>query len=222
MKTTTFYKTYNLAHLQPVGATFFITFRLYDSIPVTHFIKIKEERDERIDLLKKMKPKGYLEEIQKERKRYFKKYDEVLDKTIDGPQFLKNPVVAKIVIDKLKQYDGKLYELIAYCVMSNHVHIVINTGQQIDKDDLETYVETGEYVELKKIMQLIKGGSAIEANKLLGRTGKHFWHRDYFDYFARNGKELLRIISYVVENPVKAKLVKDWKEWPYSYWKNEV
>ena len=43
-----------------------------------------------------------------------------------------------------------------------------------------------------------------------------FWQAESYDHVVRNG-ELERIISYVLENPVKAGLVEDWEQWPYTY-----
>ena len=56
---------------------------------------------------------------------------------------------------------------------------------------------------------------ATQANKLLGLTGA-FWQRETYDHVVRPG-ELARIVSYVLENPVKAGLVEDWQQWPHTY-----
>ncbi len=67
-------------------------------------------------------------------------------------------------------------------------------------------------------MHMLKGYSAHEANGVLKRQGK-FWQAESYDHFVRDGAELERIIYYVVNNPVKAGLVDDWDQWPWTYWK---
>ena len=61
-----------------------------------------------------------------------------------------------------------------------------------------------------------KGSTARECNKLLNRSGK-FWQHESYDHVVRNGKELNRIVNYVLYNPVKAGLCDEWEEWKYSY-----
>ncbi len=74
------------------------------------------------------------------------------------------------------------------------------------------------YVQLDKIMKRIKGSSARYINLALDRKGT-LWQKDSYDHYVRNEREWRNILSYILENPVKAKLVKHWKDWPYSYYK---
>lgn len=59
-------------------------------------------------------------------KRNFTKFDDWLDKCSTGPQWLKDERIAVTVAKKLHELDGIKYKLIAYCIMSNHVHLLIN------------------------------------------------------------------------------------------------
>ena len=70
-------------------------------------------------------------------------------------------------------------------------------------------------------MHNIKRNSANHANKVLSRSGT-FWQHESYDHFARDEKELERIIKYVLYNPVKAGLVTDWKSWKWTYCKYEM
>ena len=65
-------------------------------------------------------------------------------------------------------------------------------------------------------MQSLKGFTSREANRLLERSGT-FWEHESYDHFVRDEDEWKRIIAYVLNNPVKAGFVKDWKEWEWSY-----
>ena len=60
-----------------------------------------------------------------------------------------------------------------------------------------------------------KSFTARRANEQLGRSGP-FWHADYFDRYMRNEDQLNRTIEYVEQNPVKAGLVSNAADWPWS------
>jgi REP element-mobilizing transposase RayT len=199
----------NLPHIYPKGASFFITFRLKNSIPFEILAQLQEERNLIIEQTKQLN----LNELEKreviynEEKRFFGKYDTILDKFSKNENYLKNPEIAQIIANKFHEYDKNLYDLIAFCIMPNHVHVLFNTDGY-DK------------VDISKIMRLIKGGSAYLCNKLLKREGE-FWQKESYDHYVRNEEEYKNIIHYIVENPMKAGLVNDWQQWEFTYWKEE-
>jgi hypothetical protein len=67
-------------------------------------------------------------------------------------------------------------------------------------------------------MKKVKGASAFYANQFLGKTGKPFWQKDSYDHYVRNEKEWQNIFWYILNNPVKAKLVDKWEDWEFSYY----
>jgi len=69
---------------------------------------------------------------------------------------------------------------------------------------------------LVSIMQSLKGNTARKCNLALGRCGT-FWEHESFDHVVRNQEEWGRIVDYVLNNPVKAGLVKNWQDWKWSY-----
>jgi putative DNA methylase len=69
---------------------------------------------------------------------------------------------------------------------------------------------------LKDITKRLKGYTALEANRLLHRTGQTFWQQESFDHWARDEEEFYRIIAYSENNPVKAGLVSRPEEWLWS------
>ena len=69
---------------------------------------------------------------------------------------------------------------------------------------------------LSAIMQSLKGYTARKINLPLGRSGT-FWEEESYDHVVRDEAEFARIVSYVLNNPVKAGLVQDWQEWKWSY-----
>ena len=211
------YKPYyrrNLPHIQPPGATFFITFNLTGSIPkhiLQQYIteKRKLEAAEQITLKEK-------QDIPEKKREWFRKFEETLDQANNGPVWLKNEQIAKLVTESLHHLNGKVYSLISYCIMANHVHVVF-TSLEIQPsvtDDKQTH--NMRYHSLASIMHSLKSYTAQKANQILGRSGA-FWQHESYDHCIRNPDELHRIIRYVLNNPVKIGLVKEWKEWKWNY-----
>ena len=105
-----------------------------------------------------------------------------------GQCFLKEPIIAKMVVDALKFFDEKKYSLIAWSVMPNHLHILM----QIKK------------VALSEVIKNFKSYTAYQANEILERT-RIFGAPDCFDRFIRNQKHYDYTLKYIKNNPVKAK-----------------
>jgi REP element-mobilizing transposase RayT len=117
-----------------------------------------------------------------------------------GECWLGRPAIAQVVEDAIMYFDAQRYRLLAWCIMPNHVHVV---------------VEPIEGNPIGPIIRSWKSFSASQANLILGRSGA-FWHRDYFDRFIRDEGHLVRTIEYVENNPVKAGLAATCLEWSWS------
>lgn len=233
MKIKTFYAR-NLPHLLPIGASLFVTPRLAGSIPLHLIDQWKREKKEAIQKIKdQFKPqKGFtgaansqLGEQRKSlitniQKRYFAKVDDYLDKAAFGPTWLKDTKAAEELAKKIHQYDGEYYDLIAFTIMSNHFHLLIDTSSQLTDIPDNVEITTENYAPLEKIMHQIKGGSAFEINKVIGRKGR-FWQPESYDHFTRTVEEFFNIIRYIANNPVKAGLVRQWNDFPFTYVKSD-
>ncbi len=207
-----------LPHLQPVGAAFFVTFRLHGSIPNNKLLQLKNRYKQSIAaLLNDGKPLTY-ERIAEERERQFAEYDALLDQSIFGPFYLQQPEIAQIIADELHRQDGKLYELIAYCIMPNHVHLLLHTHAQIPENFDVREWENLDFEPLDRIMKQVKGASARYCNQSLGRDGK-FWQRESYDHYVRNPVEFGNILAYILSNPVKAGWVENWEDFPFTFLK---
>jgi len=114
------------------------------------------------------------------------KIDTYLDKSEHGA-FLNKQIVLDIQ-KYFKNYDKKMYELIALSIMPNHIHLLFK-----QKDDL------------KNIMRILKGGSAHIVNKSLGRKGQ-VWTSDYYDRLIRNETHFSLVYEYIKYNAIKAGL----------------
>jgi REP element-mobilizing transposase RayT len=197
----------NLPHYQPPGATLFVTFRLAGSLPL-HIIQELKEEAERVEVeLAKITDKQ--EQDRKrydEQRRYFGKFDAFLDCALTGPTWLKDPFIAVQVKNSLHFLENQKYHLDSYTIMPNHAHVVL---KPLPKNDQK-------FFGLSEIMHSLKRFTAHEANKILNRDGP-FWQSESYDHVVRDEAEWRRIIRYVVYNPVKAGLVKNWQDWPWTY-----
>lgn len=215
-------KTYHkrrLPHIQPVGATFFVTWNLEGAIPREVLDRLKRERYE---ALWHIDHAPDLDELEKERRQFeakwtfFKKYDNYLDNPAhESPYWLKNSEVAKIVADRLHEFNGRYYDLLAFCIMSNHVHALFDFSMQLPADGSE--VNKNNYKQLWQVMKLIKGATGTLCNRLLDRMGEDFWQEEYFDRFIRNEVHLSNAVRYTVMNPVKAGICLLWQDYANTW-----
>jgi putative transposase len=90
-----------------------------------------------------------------------------------------------------------LYQLFAWVVMSNHVHVLLTPRRP-----------------LADVTRAVKKTSAKQANQLLGRTGHPFWQDESYDHWVRDAREFDRILGYIEWNPVRAGLVDLAEDWP--------
>ncbi len=211
---TDFYRR-NLPHWIPEGQVFFVTFRLANSLPVDVIRDLQEQRErERQEIRVKFSGSEQYGELYKQDKRYFGQFDEWLDRCVEeSPRWLADEKVAQIVADEIQRLDGERYRLAAYCIMSNHVHLMADTGEHIFKPSHAGL--TAPYP-LTDTLRLLKGRSARYCNQVLGRRGA-FWHHESYDHVVRDQPEYERILGYIVNNPVKAGLVENWDDWKFTY-----
>ena len=107
---------------------------------------------------------------------------------------------AQLVVDSIRRGEQlDHYELYAFVVMANHVHVLIHP-----------------HVDPSRLLKSLKGATAREANKLLGRTREPFWQKESYDHWVRDHAEFERIKVYIENNPVKAGLVKAPEQYPWS------
>ena len=182
---------------------------------------MKEEREHEMKLILKTKDNsGCREEIEKAEKRYFAAFDGALDKFTEGPLWLKDERVASVVADAIRFRDGKEYDLEAYCIMPNHVHMVFHVGRESSRPTSGGRRTSSPYM-LVDILRDLKWYTAKEANKILERTGA-FWQHESYDHAVRNEQELGRVVAYVLNNPVKAGFVDKPRDWKWSYSKTPL
>ncbi len=133
--------------------------------------------------------------------RAFVRYDRELDRAETGPKWLKDPRVARMLMEVFLHGETvrRQYTLYAWVIMPNHIHLVLQP-----------------HCELGKLMRWLKTATAVRANRIIERTGTPFWQREYFDRWIRSEKELGTVIRYVENNPVTSGLAVSPEQWPWS------
>jgi REP element-mobilizing transposase RayT len=167
-----------LPHWELIGQPVFVTFRLFGSLPYNRVFPPARMTSGRA----------------------FVAMDRLLDQPAHGPMFLRQPEVARLVVQALR--DGEVrffrYKLHAFVVMPNHVHLLVTPR-----------------VNSRRWLGPLKGFTGHRANQILGRNGP-FWQDESYDHVVRNDREFQRIRNYIEFNPVKADLVTAPDQFPWS------
>lgn len=209
-----------LPHWTQPGCTYFITWRMADSLP--HSL-LKEWKAERTTWLA-LHPQPWDEETQKEYEiRFLRRIERWSDEGY-GSCALARPEVREIVAAALHHFNGVRYDLDSFVIMPNHVHVLARPKamseseadipvcpSESDTDILVCEKEDGRQEclphSLAGILKNWKGFTAREINKLLGRGGT-FWMDESFDHAVRSEAQLERFQTYIRLNPAKAGLAK--------------
>jgi len=207
-----------LLHWYQPGHAHFITYRLAGSIPD---VLLREWRRERAELIRQAGSLPY--DVRAERRseierQFFKRYDDLLDQSTEN-RWLADDRVASIVRDNLYHHNGDKYQLLAYCVMPNHVHVLLQpfqidaaAGHHLQATSDEIADSSGP---LASIMHSLKSYTANKANEVLGRH-RAFWQHESYDHWVRDLDELDRIVEYIRFNPVRARLCERPIDWRFS------
>jgi REP element-mobilizing transposase RayT len=131
----------------------------------------------------------------------FAAMDLLLDRAQTGPSYLRRPEIARMLMTGIHHGAGPLqhYELHAFVVMPNHVHLLITPA-----------------VELRKLTMSLKSVTAKHANRILGLTGQPFWQDESYDRVVRDETEFDGIRAYIEANPVRAGLAGEPGDYPWS------
>lgn len=182
----------NLPHWSKRNAVYWITFRLADSLSRARLDAWKAERD----LWKRDHPLPWTE---LEWREYDRRFGQRLANWLDagyGSCVLTRPEAQEIVRDCLLRFDGERLLLRAGVIMPNHVHLLLEV--------LEGYALSG-------LLKGIKGASARQINRVLGREGR-LWQDESYDHIVQSEGQFRHLLRYIVNNPVRAGLR------PGQYW----
>ncbi len=180
----------------------FVTFRLGDSMPASrrdeweHLLKIEDVRDRRTKL------------------------EDYLDSGV-GECHLCDPRIAKLTEETLLHFHNERYELLAWCVMPNHVHVLVHVWRtplwkmvQNWKIRIENQARRGSLVERRAPPRCV---SAADSNGPRRCSAlQSFWQREYWDTFMRDEEQEKKAVRYIEGNPIKAKLCHAAEDWLFG------
>ncbi len=175
-----------LPHWQQPGATYFLTYRLADSIPKALMERWLTNRE----AWQNAHPKPWTLEQALEFERCFGGQIEGYLDALHGACTLRRPETARLVAEVLQHFDGDRYLHHAWVIMPNHVHMLFTL--RADR-------------KLENEVKAWKGVSARRINAQLARAGD-FWQRDYFDRIIRDTDHFWRCTHYIHSNPEKCHL----------------
>ena len=176
----------HLAHWEQTGATYFVTFRLADSIPADVLSQWKCERAAWL----KLHPQPWDWKTARE---YMRRFEEEREHWLDqghGSCLLREPRAAAIVAESLNHFDRERYLVDAYVIMPNHVHVLF---KPLGKNSLADIVHSW------------KSFTAQALNREMNRAGA-LWMHESFDTIVRDAEHLRVCREYIAQNPAKARL----------------
>ncbi|WP_395742527.1 transposase [Prosthecobacter sp.] len=198
----------HLPHWDQAGATYFITWRMADSIPKAVWERWRAERDgwlveHGIDPQRK-DWRLQVEELDETERLDFRQFTTRLESEADachGACVLRQPNLRQILMDALRCFDGQRYMLGDFVVMPNHVHLLVGG---MAREAMLAQVESW------------KRWTARQINAALRQRGR-FWQDESFDHLVRNEAAFMKFRRYIGENPGKAGLA----EGEFTLWRRE-
>jgi len=193
----------SLPHWRQAGCTYFVTFRLADSVPDSvrreweqekkqwlerHSISYDDERGRWREAFQRLSPG--------ERFLYEQHFNRLVHSCLDrglGECHLRDPVCATLLREELYRDDGHRHHLGDFVIMPNHVHLLITPVDEVESNSFRSS-------KLEQILKSIKGASAASCNRLCHRTGS-FWQADSYDHIVRSLEQLSAYREYIARNP---------------------
>ena len=179
-----------LPHLESPAATQHVTFHLADSLPQDTLLRLDAD----------LKSLPAQRRDAERRKR--------IDAWIDsghGSCILRDPAVAEMVQGSFLAFDAQRYQLFAWVIMPNHVHLLFRPQENWT---VAKIVASWKKFTARQICDLRRDRAQI--------PGGLVWHREYWDRYIRNRSHFEKTVEYIHMNPVKAGLVDAPHRWPWS------
>ena len=189
----------HLPHWRQDGATYFVTCNLADALPANKQLEIKSMRREWE--FKHPPPRTKQSWIE-----YAKTVHDVAEKVLDagyGQCWFQRSLYAEELQRSLLHFHQQRYELGCYVIMANHCHLAIRVYDGIELEDE---------------LAAIKRTTSRFVNQREGLSGQ-LWTQESYDRIIRDEEHLYRVVQYIGNNPIKAKLpATQWYRWINPDW----
>ncbi len=204
----------HLPHWDVEGHPFFITACLDGSISAAGLSRIRHYR-EQLEARPKPSEMSADEWEHHRHKLLFACVDEMLDGE-SSVTHLADPRQAEIVHNAFLHFADERYKLLAFVVMPSHHHWLFLPDEAWALEAVKRPHSDGcQRTPREIISHSVQSYTATMCNRVRGTTGS-YWQTETFDHWARDEAEMLRIIDYIEQNPVKAELVERPEDWLWS------
>lgn len=186
----------NLPHWRQPGSTYFITFRLNDSLPHSYVEQIQREYQiwqqriaHELTLHDGTLPEASQEEHLAWQLRHWRKAEALMDEC-HGSCLLRQLHIRNIVSKSLVHFEGVRHHMHGFVIMPNHVHLAVRPFDGWEIEDL---------------LQSWKGFTSREIAKITDKAGQ-LWQHDNWNRIIRDAAHWQRVMRYIARNSEKAKL----------------
>ncbi len=186
-----------LPHWEVTDGRYFVTVHLAGAIPAAGRERVRSE----IGRLREAVARGQTGHWQ--RLRITAEVEAWLDRA-PACTLLAQPAVAAMVSEAVEhRAHAGVWDVFEYVVMPSHIHLFLRLKRG----------------RLKEAVEGLKTWTGSRIARLVPeRGGGPVWQKEWFDHWSRSLAEDDRIQAYIRQNPVKAGLVNDWRQWPWSSW----
>jgi REP element-mobilizing transposase RayT len=190
----------DLPHWRQVGTTYFVTFRLADSLPQEKLIQWRCERDQ----WHATHPEPHDETTRLD---YYARFPQRLQQWLDagtGSCVLARPEVKNMMENALCHFDNQRYKLNEFIVAANHIHVILTP---LGEHTLSKILHSWKSFTAHEIIKIIKSGSGVpplnsneqsrDGSATLGSQGVHIWQKESFDHIVRSPSSLEKFQAYI-------------------------
>jgi len=219
----------NLPHWRQDDVTYFVTFRLADSLPAERLHQWREDRDRWMEA----NPKPWTSEQDRE---YFERFSRKIEYWLDqgaGRCLLSIREVKELVEHALRYFDGERYRLGEWVIAANHVHLLVTP---LMGHELSGIVHSWKSYTAKQILMVQAAPRRLHecagsASRRVGKnvepasrrlnsanaspdsaaaTGYTVWQKEYYDRIVRSPEELYNIEQYIKRHTECAAAASGW------------
>jgi putative transposase len=187
-----------LPHWEVEDGRYFVTIHLRGAIPKQGEERIAEQADE----LKRRNVSPTADTGLSLMRTIFREMDQWLDQSKLNTM-LNHSDVANMVVEAI-QYRIRTgrWTVYEFVVMPSHVHLFLSVVDGTLKESLEDF----------------KRWTGHQAARLIALPDSRFWQDEWFDHWSRSDEQDERIGQYIRQNPEKAGLISNYRQWKYGSW----
>ena len=212
LQSSKFYRR-RLPHWEVAYGQYFVTIRLKGAIPkagLDYIHRLRREYDFAI---------ANGQESLRQSRAIFAEMERWLD-CAPNVNYLTRPDIAEMVVEAIEYREQMgIWIVHSYVLMPNHIHLFFYLGSEIRTltNDSSAMKQVGEQrASLWKTLNNFKRWTGNQAIRLINEPHKNrFWQREWFDHWSRTPEESDKIIRYIRNNPIKAKLIREGETWPW-------